>query len=47
MVNRPELVPQALQRFRENKAGVFCISAGCPRNYGYIASFNCSLARSA
>jgi putative transposase len=40
MDNGPELVSQALQRFCENKVGLYYIPPGTPWNNGYIESFN-------
>ncbi|MBV5246883.1 DDE-type integrase/transposase/recombinase [Mycolicibacterium sp. PAM1] len=40
LADGPEMVPQALQRFCENKTGMVYIPAGLPWDNGYIESFN-------
>ena len=47
MTKRPEMVSQALQRFCDAKVGLTYIPPGCPRDNGYIESFNNRLRRSA
>ncbi|WP_108926106.1 hypothetical protein [Mycobacterium montefiorense] len=39
------MVPQALQRFYENKTGLLYIPPGCPWDNGYIESFTLFEAR--
>ena len=45
MDNGPKMVSQALQRFCDGKVELTYIPPGCPRDNGYIESFNNRLRR--